>query len=100
MAPRQPERRRRRRQHERAILVFASQIPAHRGPQGRLLGLEALTATAASGRRVEGGMRRANIVLLATRGKLLERKLTDRLEQPRSRGRTRLGRGLDEAVID
>src|ERR1700722_20552755 len=77
IAPRQPERRRRRRQRKRAILVFAAQIPAHRGPQVRLLGIEALTITAASQRCVERGVRGANIVLLATRGKLLERKLPD-----------------------
>ena len=45
-------------------------------------------------------MRAANTVLLATRGQLLESKLTDCLEQPRSRRRTRLGRALDQAVID
>src|SRR5580704_11640138 len=73
MAPRQPERRQRRRQRERAILISAGQIPAHRGPQVRLLGLEPHTVTAASQRDVEGGVRGANIVLVATRGKLLER---------------------------
>ena len=45
-------------------------------------------------------MRGANVVLFAARGKLLERELTDCLEQPRSRCRTRLDRALDQAVID
>src|SRR5689334_13985285 len=65
LAPRQPERRRRPRQRQRAILVFAAQIPAHRGPQVRLLGLEALAVTATSQRSVEGGVRSPDIVLFA-----------------------------------
>ena len=68
MAPRQPERRRRRRQRERALLVFAGQIPDPARRAVRLLGLEALTVSAASQRNVEGGVRGPNIVLLATGG--------------------------------
>src|SRR3954452_6458097 len=100
MTPRQPECRQCRRERQRAVLVLANQIPAQRGAQVRLLGFEAPSITLARQRHVVGSVLGANLPLLAARGKLIERELTNRLEQPRSRVRTRLGRALNQAVVD